>query len=279
MTTTTMRRKRYTSIATHVVLSIGALIMVGPFLWMLLTSLKTVAESMQVPPTILPAHPQWQNYGNVLSMLPFGRLYWNTGITTIAKVAGQLLLCSMAGFAFGRLRFRGRNVLFTLCLSLLMVPNQVFIIPNYLTMKNLGMLNTLGSLILPGMFAAMGTFFFRQFFMTLPVDLDEAAKLDGCNTFQIYWKILLPLCKPALIAYGILVTLWSWNDLMWPLIVINSPDRTTITAGLATLQGEYTTNYPVLMAGTVLAVVPLIALFMLLQRYFIEGIALSGAKG
>ncbi|RNB87530.1 carbohydrate ABC transporter permease [Brevibacillus fluminis] len=252
--------------------------MVGPFLWMILTSLKTLGESQQVPPVIFPTVAQWKNYAEVLTTIPMLQFYWNTIITTILKVVGQVFLCSLAAYAFARIEFPGRNILFMLFLSVLMVPGQVFLIPQFLIMKDLGWLNTLTALIVPGLFSAFGTFLLRQFFMSLPKELEEAAKLDGCNHFQIYWRIMLPLAKPGLIALAIFVTLWSWNDLMWPLIVNTSPDKLTLSAGLASLQGQHQTNYPILMAGSVLAIWPMILVFVFMQKHFVEGISLSGSK-
>jgi len=169
--------------------------------------------------------------------------------------------------------------LFILLLSILMVPNQAYIIPQYLIMVKLEWLNSLKALIVPGITSAFGTFLLRQFFLTIPSELEDAAKLDGCNHFQIYWRIMLPLAKPGLIAHAIFTILWSWNDLMWPLIVNNSPSKMPLSAGLASLQGQYLTNFPVLMAGSLLATWPMILMFIVLQKQFVEGIALTGTKG
>lgn len=262
----------------HILLIAGALLMVGPFLWMILTSLKTLGDSTQVPPVIFPDHAQWKNYSEVVATLPFLKFYWNTIITTILKVVGQVFLCSLAAYAFARIQFPGRNALFVLFLGVLMVPGQVFLLPQFLIMKDLGWLNTLTALVVPGLFSAFGTFLLRQFFLSLPKELEEAAMLDGCNHFQIYWRIMLPLARPGLIALAIFVTLWSWNDLMWPLIVNSSPDKMPLSAGLASLQGQHLTNYPLLMAGSLLAIWPMIIAFIFLQKHFVEGITLSGSK-
>ncbi|MGC4379339.1 carbohydrate ABC transporter permease [Fictibacillus sp. Mic-4] len=252
--------------------------MVIPFIWMILTSLKTFGETTQVPPVIFPKKIQWHNYSDVFGTLPFLKFYWNTIITTLAKTVGQLFLCSLAAYAFARIQFPGKNVLFILMLTVLMVPGQVFLLPQYMIMVKLGWLNTLQALIVPGLFSAFGTFLLRQFFMSMPKELEEAAKLDGCNHFQIYWHIMLPLAKSGLIALAIFTALWSWNDLMWPLIVNSSPDKMTLSAGLASLQGQHLTNYSLLMAGSVLAIWPMILVFIFLQKQFIEGIALTGSK-
>lgn len=266
-------------LATHIVLIAGACTMIVPFIWMLLTSFKTMPESIHVPPTIFPRQWAWANYLTVWNALPFGSLYFNSAASTVVKTVGQLFLSSMAAYAFARIRFAGRSFLFVLCLSVLMIPGQVFIIPQYLIMKHLGLLNSLGALIVPGLFSAMSTFFLRQFFMTLPRELDESARLDGCNHWTIYWRIMLPLCQAGLIAQGIFIILWSWNDLMWPLIVNTSTDKMTLTAGLSMLQGQYFTSFPDEMAGTLLSTIPMIIVFIILQRQFIEGIQLTGSKG
>ncbi len=273
------RRRTVISVCIHAVLVLGALTMVGPFIWMILTSLKSFTESTHVPPTLIPASFQWGNYVQVTQTLPFLNFYANTVIMTVGRTVGQLVLCSLAAYAFARIEFPFRNLLFGLFLSVLMVPTQLFLIPQYLIMQQLGWLNSLQALIVPGLFSAFGTFLLRQFFNGLPRELDEAAKLDGANHFRIYWQIMLPLARPGLVALGILDIIWSWNDLLWPLIVNTSVDKMTLSAGLASLQGQHATNYPLLMAGALLATWPLVVVFFFLQRYFIEGIAFSGSTG
>jgi multiple sugar transport system permease protein len=279
MSVQTLNRRNKPKIIIHLLLVFGALLMIAPFLWMVLTSIKTFGESTQVPPVIIPSEIQWSNFTKVFSTLPFTMFYWNTIFTTIFKTLGQLVFCSLAAYAFARIHFPGRNVLFVLILSVLMVPQQAYLIPQYLIMVELEWLNSLKALIVPGVTSAFGTFLLRQFFLSLPSELEDAAKLDGCNHFQIYWRIMLPLAKPGLIALAIFVILWSWNDLMWPLIVNSSPDKMPLSAGLASLQGQYVTEFPVLMAGALLATWPMILVFIFLQKYFVEGIALSGTKG
>ncbi len=263
----------------HVLLIIGAILMVVPFVWMLLTSVKSIGEATHVPPIIFPKEYKWKNFSDIFQTLPFFKFYWNTVSTTLAKTFGQLITCSLAAYAFARISFPGRNFIFVLLLSILMIPSQAYLIPQYLIMVKMHWMNTLTALIVPGLFSAFGTFLLRQFFLSLPKELEEAAKIDGCNHFQIYYRILLPLAKPGLIALAILTALWSWNDLMWPLIVINSPDKMPLSAGLASLQGQYITNYPLLMAGSLLAIWPMILLFLFLQKHFVEGIALGATKG
>jgi multiple sugar transport system permease protein len=264
-------------LATHAVLGLGATAMVGPFVWQLLTSLKTLPHATRVPPTIVP-DGRWSNYTQVFRLLPFGQQFLNTAAMTAARTAGQLLFCSLAGYAFARLRFPGRGPLFAVFLSVLMVPPQLFIIPQYEIIARLGWLNSLAALIVPGLFSAFGTFLLRQFFLGLPAELDEAARLDGANPLRIWWSVMLPLARPGLIALGILTVLWSWNDFFWPLVVNNDPQKMTLSAGLASLQGQFMTDYPVLMAGSLLAALPVIAVFVVMQRQFVEGIAFTGSK-
>ncbi|MBU3144354.1 carbohydrate ABC transporter permease [Clostridium sp. CF012] len=273
-----MRKGKNNKTLIHVILIFGVCVTVIPFIWMILTSLKTLGESTQIPPIIIPSKLKWSNYSEVIATLPFMQFYWNTIISTIAKTVGQVMLCSMAAYAFARIEFPGKNFIFIIVLSVLMVPGQIFLLPQYLIMQKLGLLNSISALIIPGLFSAFGTFLLRQFFMSLPKELEEAAMLDGCNHFQIYWKIMMPLAKPGLTALAIFTALWSWNDLMWPLIVNTSPDKMPLSAGLASLQGLHTTNYPVLMAGSVLAIWPMIVLFIIFQKAFIQGIAMSGSK-
>ena len=270
---------RQRNVVPHLILSLGAVIMVGPFVWEILTSFKTFAESIQVPPVLFPATPQWANYQEVFSTLPFAHMFGNTVLMTIARTAGQVIFCSMAGYAFARLKFPGRNFLFGLFLAVLMVPSQMHLIPQYQIMQGLGLLNTIPALALPGMFSAFGTFLMRQFFMQLPHELEEAARIDGANPWQIYWMIMLPLAAPGMLALGLLVAIWSWNDLLWPLVVNTDPEKMPLSAGLASLQGEHLTNYPVLMAGALMASLPLIIGFIIFQRQLIQGIATTGIKG
>jgi len=263
----------------HLLLLLGAVFMVAPFLWELLTSVKSLGESTRVPPTLVPEVFRWNNYTAVFDRLPFTTQFVNTVLMTAGRTIGQLVFCSLAAYAFARLEFPGRNVLFVAFLAVLMVPPQLFYIPQYQIMANLGWLDTLQALILPGMFSAFGTFLLRQFFLTLPRELEEAARLDGCNPLQVFWYVALPLVKPGLLALAILTILWSWNDLLWPLIVNTDPEKMPLSAGLASLQGQYDTPYPILMAGALMATAPIVVLFLLLQRHFIQGIALSGTKG
>ena len=203
----------------------------------------------------------------------------NSVAALVLRVAGQLLVASLAAYVFARLEFRFKRGLLACFLMVLMVPPQLFIIPQYDVIRGLGWLNSVQALALPGIFSAFGVFVLYQFMRTLPRELDEAAKIDGANPFQIYLRVILPLCTPALAALAILTSLFSWNDLLWPLIINTIPERMTLPVGLATLQGAQGTDYPVLMAGSLLTILPMVAVFVLLQKQFIRGIAMSGFKG
>ena len=272
-------KKNKSHIAVYIVLLSGVVITLLPFLWMLLTSLKTQSEAIHVPPVIFPAKPVLSNYTDVFKDVPFARMYLNTIISAVITVAAQLLFCSMAAYAFAKLKFPGRDVIFVTLLAVLMVPSSFFILPQYLIIQKLGLLNTIPALFIPNLFSAFGTFLLRQFFLSLPSDLEDAAALDGCTPFTTYWRIMLPLAKPGLVSLGILTLRFAWNDLMWPLIVNTSQEKMTLTAGLAYMQGQYQTNFPEMMAGAMMAIIPLLILFAVFQRQFIEGIALTGIKG
>ena len=263
----------------YIVLIGGVGITVFPFIWMILTSFKSQIESIKIPITIFPKEWLIKNYFAVFKAIPFGRMYLNTIINAVVIVSVQLLFCSMAAYAFARLKFPGKNVIFTILLSVLMIPSSFFILPQYQIIQGLGLLNSLPALFLPNLFSIFGTFLLRQFFKSLPDSLEDAARIDGCNRFMIYYKIMLPLVKSGLVALGILTLRFAWNDLMWPLIVNTSEQKMTLAAGLSSLQGQYVTDYPLMMAGAVMSVAPLLILFAIFQEQFIEGIALSGVKG
>lgn len=263
----------------YLILIMGIVITILPFVWMVLTSLKGQSEAVRVPPVIFPEVFRFENYLNVFDKLPFAKMYLNTIISAIVTVAVQLLLCSMAAYAFGRIKFPGRNLIFGILLAVLMVPSSFFILPQYLIVQNMGLLNTIPALFILNLFSAFGTFLLRQFFMALPDELEDAARLDGCNHFMIYARIMLPLIRSGLVALGILTLRFAWNDLMWPLIVNTSTEKMTLSAGLSFMQGQYATDYPTMMAGAVMAVLPLLVMFAIFQKQFIEGVAMSGIKG
>jgi multiple sugar transport system permease protein len=263
---------------THLLLGVIAVIMVFPFLWQLVLSLSTNAQVMNATPTFWPGELQWVNYVTVFTKLPFlDQLGVSIGITVI-RVLGQVILCSMAGYAFARMRFSGKGIILTVILSILMVPPQVYLIPQFQIIQQLGLLNTIIGIALPGIFSAFGVFLMRQVFLGMPLELEEAARLDGANPFQIFWKIMLPLATPGISALVIITTLWSWNDLLWPLVVTTYAEKMPLSAGLATLQGSITTDYTVMMAASAMAIAPVLILFIILQRRVVEGLAFSGSK-
>lgn len=262
----------------YVVLIFWAIFMIMPFAWMILTSLKAQAEAMKVPIVWLPKEPQWQNYVDVLQKYNFGRYYLNTITVTVITVAFQIITCSMAAYAFARLDFPGKNVIFLVCMMVLMVPTQMIIIPRFLIVLKLGWLDTFAGIIIPNLPSIFGTFFLRQNFMSMPRELDEAAMLDGCSFFGIYWKILLPLVKNGLIAFGVLTTLWCWNEMLWPLIVVTKERLYVLSIAIANMQGQYATKIPIQMTAGVYAMLPMLLVFLIGQKQMLEGIATSGLK-
>ena len=263
----------------HVVLIIGTFIMIFPFIWMILTSLKTNTEAQQLPPTLFPQVLNTDSYKVVLDELPFGKLYINTLLMMFWRVACAVVFSSMAGFAFGKLKFPCKNFLFAIVLTQMMLPNQIYVLPQFQMLSSIRQLNSVFALVFPGLVSAFGTFFLRQFYMSLPNDLMEAAVIDGCNVGQAFVRILLPLTKTALMALGIFTALFAYSDMMWPLICNTNMDKMTLSAGLSSLKGLNDTRYPVMMAGATLAMIPMMVIYLVFQRQFIEGIALTGLKG
>ena len=254
--------------------------MLVPFLWMISTSLKNLAEAQIYPPRWIPDTPLWSNYREIMVQVPFAAFVYNSFKVSILGSIGQVLTCSTAGYAFARLRFWGRDVLFVILLATLMIPYQVVMIPQFLIFKSLGWVNTHLALIVPfWLGGAFGTFLMRQFFLSLPDELGDAARVDGCNPFQTYWRIYLPLTKPALATLAVLTFMSRWNDLLGPLIYLNRPDMMTVTAGLSYFQGQYYANLPLLMAGSAVSLIPTLVLFAFTQRYFVQGVVLTGLKG
>lgn len=262
----------------HGILIIGSIVMILPFMWMFLTSGKTIPETTSIPPTILPGKFQWVNYKDVWSALPFVAFFLNTGIMIAVRVLLSTLFSAMAAFAVAKLEFPGKNLFFWMVLTQMMIPAQIFLTPQYLLIQNMGLLNTVSALIIPGVVSAFGTFLLRQFFMKLPDELMEAATIDGANIWQVFYRIYLPLAKSGLVSLGIFTTLFAYKDLMWPLIVNISQDKMTLSAGLASLQGQFTSNYPQLMAGSVISIIPMVILYIIFQKQFIQGIATTGGK-
>ena len=262
----------------HLALLTVGIIFLLPFAWSISTSLKPMQDLFRVTPNLIPSEVRWQNYGDVLNTVPFLRFYANTIIVTVARVVGQVFLASLAAFAFSRLRFPGRDVLFFILLAGLMVPDQVLIIPKYALMRQWGWLDSYQGLIVPLLFSAFGTFLLRQYFLSIPADYQEAATIEGANPFQIYWQIYLPLARPALIAFAFLVIQWSWNEFLWALIITSRTEMQVLSVGIALLQGQYFSNNALLMAAANMATIPVLFLFLVFQRQLVEGITLSGLK-
>jgi len=258
---------------------VGSVVMLGPFLWMVSTSLKENGDVFVYPPVWLPNPPTWGNYAYVLELLPFGRYLINTTFVSTTVTLLEVFTSSLAAFAFARVDFPGRDRLFLIYLATLMVPGQVTIIPNFLVVSWLGWNNTYMALIIPAAFSAFGTFLLRQFFLSIPVELEQAARIDGCGYFGIYRHIILPLSGPALATLTIFVFMVQWNSFLWPLIVTNSEELRTLTVGLSYFRDEYASQFNYLMAGTVMNVVPILIVYVALQRYFVRGIALTGLTG
>lgn len=269
----------WNAIIAHIVLAVGGLTMVIPFLWMLSTSLKNNQQAYIFPPIWIPDPVVFENYKTVWEALPFDRFLFNSAVVSVLVTLGQLATCSMGAFAFARLRFPGREKLFLVYLGTMMIPFQVTMIPVFILVRYLKWLDTFQGLIVPSLFSAYGTFLLRQFFRSIPSELEDAAKIDGCSYLRIFWNIMLPLSKPALATLGIFVFMWSWNNFLWPLLIINTLDMKTLPLGLSYFLGQYTVYWNLLMAGTTIALLPVLVVFFFAQRYFVEGITLTGLKG
>ena len=272
----TYKRRGHTII--HIILILGSVLMIFPFVWMILTSLKSRPESLLIPPVFFPSVAQWENYSEVLRTLPFGSLYINTLLMILFRVLCATVFSSMAGFAFAKLQFPCKNICFFVVLTQLMLPSQIFIIPQYLMLSDMKLLNTIFALVFPGLVSAFGTFFLRQFYLSLPNDLMEAAVIDGANIGQTFVRILFPLTKTAVMALAVFTALFAYSDMMWPLICNMQINKMTLSAGIVSLRGQHDTNFPVMMAGSTLAMIPMLVLYLIFQRQFIEGIALTGMK-
>lgn len=273
-------RDQVNRVVIHAILIIFSIIMIVPFAWMILTALKTNQEAISVSPFyIFPAHGwHWENFATVWSKYNFFVLYKNTLLMIFFRVVCACLTATMAGYALGRLKFPGKKLVITLILVQMMVPAQIFIIPQYLMVSKLKWLNTIAGLVFPGAVTAFGTYLLQTGYRGLPKDLEEAAGIDGCNIGQKFLKIMMPLTKSSMIALGIFTALFAFKDLMWPMIVCTNTQSTTLSAGLAKMQGQYGSNYPQMMAGAVMAIVPMVVIYVIFQKQFVAGIATSGGK-
>ncbi|MEN6571070.1 MAG: carbohydrate ABC transporter permease [Anaerolineaceae bacterium] len=273
------RKSSMSKVLAYALLTLGAVVMLVPFLWMLSTSLKDQAQLFAWPPNWLPNPVTWTNYSEVMGKIKFGLYGFNTLKITLAVTLGRLLFCSMAGYAFARMKFPGKDFLFVMTLATMMISSQITLIPNFIIMRTLGLVNTHLGVILPQLADGFGIFLMRQFFLTFPFELEDAASLDGCNPLMFYWKILIPNSKPILATLAVMTFQGVWNDFLWPLVMLTSPGKRTLAVALSYLVGQYTTRWEIQMAGSVLTVLPVIILFFLLQKYFVQSIKMSGLKG
>ncbi|PSR21113.1 MAG: sugar ABC transporter permease [Sulfobacillus acidophilus] len=263
----------------YAVLIVIAVAMLIPFLWMLGTAFKSSSQVNAIPIIWLP----WPlHFGNIVSAwtsVPFGRFFVNTFVVAIASTIGQIITSVLAGYAFARMRFRGKQVLFLLTLATLMIPFQVILIPTFLIIKHLGLVNTLWALILPNLATGFGVFLLRQFFLQIPTEMEEAATIDGAGRWRIMAQIMVPLARPAVATLSVFTFLWAWNSYLWPLIVLNSPTKMTIQVGLSYFQGAHVGEYNVIMAGSFLSLIPIVILFLITQRQLVAGIVAGAVKG
>jgi multiple sugar transport system permease protein len=261
-------------------LMLGMLLMIGPFLWMLLASLKTQRELLQVPPTWIPETVTTDNYTRLFERLDFPRYFWNSTVIAVLITASNVVFCSMVGYALAKLRFFGRDKLFLLVIGTLLVPGSVTLVPLFVLMSKLGLVNSLWAVVLPAAAGPLGVFLMRQFMLAIPDDLLEAARVDGASELHIFWRIVMPLSTPAIAALGIITFLPSWNALLWPLVVLTDEQKFTLPVALAIFaRGQFQADYGLLMAGSVVLVAPVLVLFFFLQRHFTQSISMTGLKG
>jgi len=270
----------------HLVLVPATLVLIFPFVWLIVTSVETSPEALHFPPILIPHTLRFANYPDALRAAPFGRFFVNSTVVAVTTVVSNLVLCSLAGYAFARFRFLGRGLLFVVIMATLMVPFQVTMIPQFIITKWLGVhvlaqvgIDHNGALILPNAATAFGIFFLRQFFKTLPIEYEESARVDGASRLKVLWRIVLPLSLPALATLAALTFLDSWNNFLWPLIAVTSSSQMTLPLGLATFQGAHQTEWTLLMAGNVMSLAPMLLIFFLAQRYFIRSVAATGLAG
>lgn len=273
------RKDTLTKTIIHIILILVSVTMLVPFVWMVLTSFKSIAETTSVNPfVLLPNVWRTDSFKAVLDNMDFLVLYKNTLLLIFFRVLCAVLTATMAGYAFGRLNFKGKNFCFSLVLLQMMVPMQIFIIPQYLMVSKMGMLNTIFALVFPGTITAFGTFLLRQGYRSLPKDLEDAARLDGCNIGQTFFYIMAPLTRSSMVALGIFTTVFAFKDLMWPMIVNTDKNMLVLSSALAKMQGQYVSKFPELMAASLIACIPMIVIYIIFQKQFIEGIATSGSK-
>lgn len=262
----------------YLVLTAGAAVMLLPFAWSLSTSLKTLSEAMRIPPTWIPKQPHWDNYIAAWKAAPFGRYFFNSFFIAITTTMGEVITTILAAYAFAKMDFFGKNFLFTLLLGTLMIPGQMLLVPNYVTIKRLGWYNTYWALIIPWVVSVFGIFLLRQFFRTIPDELWDAARIDGCSRFRFIWRIVVPLARPGIATVALFKFVGSWNAFLWVLIMTDKVELRTVPVGLRYFMSDMGTEYPLLMAAALMAIVPVLILFFVTQRQFIQGIARTGLK-
>lgn len=273
-------KKRTTALVIHLILIAGSIVMLLPFAWMVLTAFKTKSQAVSVSPFYIFPPDGWhlENFSSVWESYNFAKLYLNTLLMIFFRVVCAVMTATMAGYAFGRLKFPFKRLLFAVLLMQMMVPGQIFIIPQYLMVTKIGALNTTFGLVFPGLVTAFGTYLMKQGYQSLPKDLEEAAEIDGCNIGQRFLLVMMPLAKSSMVSLGIFTALFAYKDMMWPMIVSNQLDKTTLAAALARLQGQFGSNYPQIMAGALMAIIPMLIIYLVFQKQFVQGIATSGGK-
>jgi multiple sugar transport system permease protein len=264
---------------TYALLFAGAALMLLPFWWMLVTSVRLPDEVYAFPPDFWPRVWHWENYAEVVKAAPFLRFFCNTLLVASIVTAGNLLFSAMAGYSFARLEFKGRDTVFWLFLASMMIPGQVTMIPVFVLMTRLGWVDTYYGLTVPGLIGAYGIFLTRQYFLNLPADLENAARLEGASEWRVFWHIALPLAKPVLMVLGVFTFMGAWTDFLWPLLMTNSMQLRTLEVGLSVFKTQYTVNWPLQMAASLLIQLPIVVLFIATQKYFTRGIVLTGMKG
>lgn len=265
-------------ISLHLILIAGAAIMIMPFVWMLSSSLKTNLEIFRFPPNWIPEKFIWQNYLEAFRQVPMAKYYWNSIVVSTLTTVGQVSTAILAAYVFARLWFPYKDIIFMVILATMMIPEQVKMIPSFLVVRSFGWIDSYAGIIVPSLVHPFGIFMLRQFFLTIPKDLEDAARMDGCSRLGILFRVILPLSKAPVSALSVFVFLWQWNSFLWPLIILNSQEKYTLQIGLAMLRDEMGSNWPVIMAATSLATLPLLVLFLIAQRQFIRGITMTGLK-
>ena len=273
--------ERYGDILAHILLATGSVIFAGPFLWMLMSSLKTQYEIYLFPPKLLPESVQWMNYVVVFRDQPFARFIGNSMFVSLCVTVGVILTSSLAGYSFSRLRYPGRDRIFLLYLGTMMIPGAVLLIPSYALMIELGWRDSYYALIVPGLVSAWGTFLMRQFMMNIPKELEDAAFMDGASRLRIYWTVIMPVSKPVIATLAIFTFMAVWNELLWPVIILRTPEMYTLPMGLAKFQSRFPNQTPwhLVMAASTISVLPILILFIAGQKYYVQGIVTTGLKG